>query len=201
MSNDLQLIDAVKQEDLAAIKAFVVAKDTINQRDDNGWTALNWAAGKGQLETVKLLLEHGADVFQTGRDQRTPYKIALAAGHVEVSKILREAEEKAGRDHSNQEAREFCKAYYLKAFREFPGWPDGPQPSAQEDSENGAGGNGKADAEDDGVAFLHSDLTVTKSMWHDEDVIFDDVTPEWREFCANVLEFKVADDLDLIAQS
>jgi len=39
--------------------------------------------------------------------------------------------------------------------------------------------------------FLHQDLTVTSSMWHNEDVVFDNVTPEWQEFCHTVLNFRV----------
>ena len=35
-------------------------------------------------------------------------------------------------------------------------------------------------------------------MWHDESVIYQDITPEWQAFCAGPLEFKVPDDLDLI---
>jgi hypothetical protein len=38
-------------------------------------------------------------------------------------------------------------------------------------------------------------------MWHNEDVIFDRVTPAWEEFCRDVLKFKVPDDLDYIADA
>ena len=31
-----------------------------------------------------------------------------------------------------------------------------------------------------------------------EQVVFDEVTPEWRAFCTDALGFKVPDDLDLI---
>lgn len=204
MMSKLELIEAVKQEDLSAVKALVETREWINQEDEYGWTALNWAAGKGQLEIVKLLLEHGADVFKTGRDQRTPYKTALAADHVEVSKLLREAEGKAGVDNGIHPPREFCKAYYLKDFRQFPGWPKNHQATGKEEPDSGAGvngSNGEAAVEEDEIAFLHADLTVTKSMWHQTDVIFDQVTPEWKQFCTNVLNFKVAEDLDLVTQS
>jgi hypothetical protein len=202
--NKLELIEAVKQDDLDAVKALVETQELINQEDEYGWTALNWAAGKGQTEIVKLLLEHGADVLKTGRDQRTPYKIALSANHVEVSKLLREAEGRAGGGDNGQPSREYCKAYYLKDLRQFPGWPKNQQASGQQESGNGAGAsgaNGEAAVEEDEVAFLHSDLTVTRSMWHSTDVIFDQVTPEWERFCRDVLNFKVAEDLDLIAQA
>lgn len=197
----LELIEAVKRDDLDGVKALVEEKELINQEDEYGWTALNWAAGKGQLEIVKLLLDHGADPFKTGRDQRTPYQIALAAGHVEVCRLLREAEEEVGGGNLSQSAREFCIAYSLRDLRQFPGWPVSPhQAVSQEARSNEAGGNGGAVEEDEEVAFLHPDLTVTKSMWHGEDVIFDQVTPEWEQFCTNTLNFKVADDLDLISR-
>lgn len=32
-------------------------------------------------------------------------------------------------------------------------------------------------------------------MWHDEDVVFDQVTPEWKDFCEHMLEFAVPDDI------
>jgi hypothetical protein len=35
-------------------------------------------------------------------------------------------------------------------------------------------------------------------MWHDENVIFNHVTDEWKRFCTETLGFKVLDDLDLI---
>ena len=49
--------------------------------------------------------------------------------------------------------------------------------------------------------FIHQDLTVTRSMWENEDVIFNQISPEWRDFCARELGFKVPDDLDLIASA
>lgn len=195
----LELIEAVKRDDLNALEASPSLLELINEEDEYGWTALNWAAGRGRPDIVKLLLEHGADVFKTGRDLRTPYKIALAAGHVEVARLLKEAEVKAGGEVDPP--REFSKAYYLNELRRFPGWPKQQEAAAEEN------GNRLGEVEEGGaldeeeVAFLHHDLTVTKAMWRGEDVIFSSVTPEWREFCEKVLLFKVEDDLDLVARS
>jgi len=192
--SDSQLMNSVKNGDLAVLKELLQDSVDVNEQDEQGWTALSWAAGKGDLEAVQLLLDKGADVSKVGRDQRTPYMIALAADKVEVARALRAAEAKAGGDQSGRPERQYCKAYQVSALRQFPDW--------KENNSNGAenNGNGSADefAEDD-VVFLHQDFTVTRSMWHNEDVIFDQVSPEWKEFCANVLEFKVPDDLDLIA--
>jgi ankyrin repeat protein len=202
MNNKLEVIDAVKRADLTSLRTLIQSKELIEQKDDYGWTALNWAAGKGELEAVQLLLEHDANVFQAGRDQRTPYQIALAAGPLEVSRMLVDAASKASGGGSAPK-REYCRAYNVSRFTEFPGWREGQtQAAAHGSSENGNGSTGAgSDAEEEEIAFLHSDYTVTRSMWHDEDVIFSDVTNEWREFCTNVLEFMAPSDLDLIVQS
>lgn len=190
--SDLQLINAVKSGELAILKELLDDPLHINEQDEHGWSPLGWAAGKGDLEAVQLLLDKGADVAKMGRDQRTPYMIALAAGNVEVARVLRAAEAEAGGKQSGRPERQYCKVYQVSALRQFPDWKE---TNAAEKT-----GNGSAEEfADDDVVFLHQDYTVTRSMWRNEDVIFDQVSPEWKEFCTNVLEFKVPDDLDLIA--
>lgn len=187
--SDMHLINAVKAGDTATVRELIESGADVDWQDEQGWTALNWAAGRGDIEAVKLLVESGADVFKVGRDQRTPYMIALAAGRVSVVKYLRQAEENYAGEKRERQQRPYCKAYDLKDLRRFPRWPEAK-----------AEGNGGADKElpDDAVVFVHHDLTVTQSMWHSENVIFDRIDGEWEEFCAGVLNFKVPDDLDFI---
>jgi hypothetical protein len=188
---EAQLIEAVKAGNLATVEALLVTGVDIHQQDEQGWTPLNWAAGKGDVAIVQSLLKHGADVFAVGRDQRTPYMIALAAARVEVARLLRDAEEKAaGPKHQNQPARKYCKAYYVKDLRQFSGW-----------SESQAAAGDVQDLSDNDVVFLHQDFTVTKSMWHNENVLFNQCSPEWEDFCLTVLQFQVPDDFDLIPQA
>ena len=59
--------------------------------------------------------------------------------------------------------------------------------------------NEEEEFRDEDVVFIHEDYTVTKLMWHNENVIFNQVTPEWRDFCANVIGLKVPDGIDMIA--
>ena len=192
--SDLTLIDAVKNGDLAAIaeaSAAAVGAD-INQQDEHGWTPLNWAAGRGHVEAISLLLERGADVTRVGRDQRTPYLIALAGGHAAAAKLLREAEENWGGEKISRAERKYCRAYQESELEQFPGWHE-KKIKRGDAPERPVEGEGV-----DALLFLHQDFTVTSSMWEGEDVIFDEVSPDWKEFSTNVLKFKVQDDLDLI---
>jgi len=119
--SDLQLIEAVKTGNLAAVRAVLDAGADVNQQDEHGWTPLNWASGKGDVAAIQLLLEKGADVLKVGTDQRTPYLIAAAAGRVEAMRLLKDAEERAGGEGSSSgQQRTYCKAYQLKELLGFP---------------------------------------------------------------------------------
>jgi hypothetical protein len=198
--SDLQLIEAVKAGKLSNVEELLNAGADVNEQDAQGWTPLNRAAGGGNLEVVKLLLDRGADVFKVGRDQRTPYKIALAAGHPEIVRLLKGAEEKAGGGRAEESTRQHAKAYFLRDLRKFGGWHE-ERINWKEGVDADPNGDGGQGLSEDDVVFLHRDLTVSRSIWPDENIIFNQVTPEWRDFCENVLQFKVPDDLDLIVQT
>ena len=181
--SQMEFIEAIKSGNRAAVAEMIDAGAELNQQDKQGWLPLNWAAGSGQLEIVELLLERGADPLATGRDLRTPQMIALAAGHAEVVKRLRRAEAGAKGDATDSSDRKYCTAYHLGDLRRYPSWSSEAQ-----------------DLSDDDVVFLHQDYTVTKSIWAGEDVVFNNVTDQWKEFCNTQLQFAVPDALDLIAK-
>ena len=191
--SDLKLIEEAKAGNSKGVEALIESGADVNQQDEQGWTALNFAAGNGDVALVKLLVEKGADVFKVGRDQRTPYMIALAAGRAEAARFLKEAEDNSPSNAPVRPAREYCKAYHLGDLRKFAGWKEG-----QTAPDNGDAGRGY---NDETIVYLHQDFTVTESMMRNEDVIFNDVTPEWEEFCRSSLQFKVPDDFDLMATS
>ena len=84
------LIDAVKSGDFTTVKELIESGVAVNLHDEeHEWSPLHWASGKGNIEVVKMLLEKGADVTKTGRDQRTPYQIALASSRSEVAKFFK----------------------------------------------------------------------------------------------------------------
>ncbi len=184
--SQMELIEAIKSGNQKAVKELIDAGADLSQQDKQGWTPLNWAAGSGHLEIVELLLQHGADPLAVGRDLRTPQMIALAAGHAEVVKHLRQAEAQMKNGEAEQSDRKYCTAYHLSDLRRYSAWKE------KNEAESLA---------DDDVVFLHQDYTVTKSMWAGEDVIFDDVNEDWKNFCSTELRFVVPDSLDLIPRA
>ena len=194
--SDLQLIDAVKTGQRAKVEEALNAGADIHQQDEQGWTPLNWAAGRGDLELVEFLINRGADAFRVGRDQRTPYKIALAAKHVDVARLLKQAEKAANGGDGDLSLTNYAQAFLLGNLRKFSGWREEKinwkQPAAEENGNS-------ASLTDNDVVFLHQDFTVTELIWPGENVIFNKDTPEWREFCTNELQFKVPDDFDLVS--
>ena len=77
----------------------------------------------------------------------------------------------------------YCKAYPVERFAEFPGWGKKNSPAVAE--------NQTPDEEPAKYLYLHQDYTVTDGIFSGENVVYEDLTPEWIEFCKNVLKFEV----------
>ncbi|HKR11862.1 MAG TPA: ankyrin repeat domain-containing protein [Pyrinomonadaceae bacterium] len=190
--SEMDLIEAVKSGNSDSVRELVEAGAEVNQQDKQGWTPLSWAAGKGELEIVESLLQHGADPFLVGRDLRTPQMIAVAAGRAEVVKALRRAEAERQDGDAKQSERKFCSAFYVKELRGYSAWTENEIKAADANAPHQLSG--------DDVVFLHGDYSVTRSIWANEDVVFDKVTDQWKDFCKSELQFTIPDDLDLIGQ-
>lgn len=188
-----ELLESIRAGNLAEVEAALAKDLALNAQDEYGWTALCWAAGGGNADIVRTLLARGADIGLCGQDQRTPYLIALAAGHRDAAQLLAQAQQRlrsgAGKhtDGSEQQ-RPYCRAYPLAALQQFAHWP-----------RSGDGERAAMPAQDaDAIVFLHRDFSVTGSIWAGESVIFDDVSDDWRTFCVQQLQFSAPTDLDLL---
>ena len=185
-----KLLEASRRGDPEQLEQAFQNGGNVDERDQNGWTALNWAAGRGDAVVIELLIENGADVTATGADHRTPLMIAKAAGHQDAVAILTAAEKEQGVWIDPGKERSYSKAYALRDLRQFGGWKD--------DHGDGRGESPSPEGTalpDDAIAYLHRDFTVTESMWPEENVIFNDVTSEWIEFCETELGFSIPEDL------
>jgi uncharacterized protein len=186
--NDGPLIAAVKASNREQVVALLNNGHNIDERGEQDWPALNFAAGKGDLEMVRLLSDRGADVFATGADQRTPYQIAIAASHAEVARELAQREMKAGGDHGHissheWENRPYCKAYRLTEVSEFAQWKD-------------ISGTVIVETTEGDLVFIHEDYSVTRSIWRDKEIVYKGESADWRRFCETTLRFRIPRDLD-----
>lgn len=187
--SEAKIIEVTRSGDHEGLRALLAEGADVHARDEQGWLPLNYASGRGDAESVRLLLEHGADPTLTGRDNRTPLMIARAADRREVVELLTEAEKELGVWEDPRTTRPYCKAYYLRDLRAFDGWAA----AANEGTETDDGDD--AALTDESIVYLHQDFTVTRSMWHGEDVVFGQPTEDWVGFCRDRLKFEIPEDL------
>lgn len=87
----------------------------------------------------------------------------------------------------------YCKAYPIAKLDEFGDWA-----KYYRKPENG---QQSEDVKDDDYLFLQENFTVTKGIFVDEDIVFDNVTSEWEDFCKNTLNFEVPADVSAMSNS
>lgn len=85
-----QLAENGKMEDISyLLSSDPIHRPRIDERDKYGYTALHWAAQKGHLEIVKLLLKNGASLELKSFDNGwTPLHCAVSENRIEVLKFL-----------------------------------------------------------------------------------------------------------------
>jgi Ankyrin repeats (3 copies) len=71
-----------------AAAATVEVPVNVNVYSSDGQTALHQSCRAGNLELVKLLVSHGADVRLANRDGWSALHIAVGAGHQDVARYL-----------------------------------------------------------------------------------------------------------------
>ena len=88
-----------------------------------------------------------------------------------------------------------CRAYPLWRLRESPGWIEKPENAKTVRKEvDGEIVQVPRDLTDADYVYLQRNFTVTDGIFIDENVIFDAATPEWIEFCRNVLGYIPSDN-------
>jgi hypothetical protein len=80
------------------------------------------------------------------------------------------------------EMAKYSKAYVAEQFRQYPEWSERTEPAQVSAGDD-------ATAESVEYFFLHDNYVVTSGIFRDQNVAFDAVTDEWRNFCHEVLRF------------
>lgn len=94
-----ELLTAGRKGDAEAVKALLAKGADVNAKTRYGATALSYAADKGHLGVVRILLDHGANVnVKDTFYGETPLGWAAYRGHTDIVKLLLDkgAEAKAG---------------------------------------------------------------------------------------------------------
>jgi 2-keto-3-deoxy-L-rhamnonate aldolase RhmA len=82
-------VNAAKAGDLGRLKKWLQEGNDPNQRDGEGWTPLLWAAARGHHETVRLLLDKGADSgLAHGQSGALAVHMAGHSGDVDCARAL-----------------------------------------------------------------------------------------------------------------
>ena len=86
---DLRLIQAVKDQDRAAVRGLLDQKADVKAAQSDGATALHWAAYREDIETADLLIRAGADLNAANEYGLTPLALACSTRNAAmVEKLL-----------------------------------------------------------------------------------------------------------------
>jgi len=87
---DKTIFDWVKEGNLEKVQESLKEKDgvSVDAKDEGELGLLHWAADRGNVELVALLLDHGADVNMKDHEGQTALHYAASCGHIGVAKEL-----------------------------------------------------------------------------------------------------------------
>jgi hypothetical protein len=93
---------------------------------------------------------------------------------------------------TKMEMGKYCKAYLAKQFREFPGWSENKANVRKDKKEvDGKEIEVERELDDESILYLQENYVVTDGIFKDENIIFENVTDEWKQFCHGTLAFEI----------
>ena len=99
------LFYAIEKNNLVYAQKVLSMNFDPNLHHDNGYTPLAYAAMRGSLPMVELLLHHGADAHQPTKEGDSAVELALRFGHAEVAEAVKQARRAAAsQDEEEAEA-------------------------------------------------------------------------------------------------
>lgn len=88
------------------------------------------------------------------------------------------------------EMSKYCAAYEAKKLRAFAGWSEKVD-DLRKDTDDDGKEIVRNTIDGDDVLYVHDSYVVTDDIYKDENVVFDNVTDEWKTFCTESLQFEI----------
>lgn len=86
----------------------------------------------------------------------------------------------------------YCKAYPIQMLRGYSHWTEKAENTRPEKKVvDGKEVEEKRVLTEDSFLYMQENYVVTDGIFKDENIIFDDVTPEWVEYCQQTLQFEI----------
>jgi hypothetical protein len=98
------LFYAIEKNNLVYAQKVLSMNFDPNLHHDNGYTPLAYAAMRGSLPMIELLLRNGADAGQATKEGDSAIELALRFGHAEVADALKHARRAAAAPDEEQPA-------------------------------------------------------------------------------------------------
>ena len=109
-----RLLEAVCRGDEGELENALRDGASPSWRDEQGLTALSYAAHQGEVRIARCLLNAGADVNHMDHDGMTPLMWAVQGDHIEMIRLLvQRGADPAARDKLGQSARDQAEAWKL----------------------------------------------------------------------------------------
>lgn len=87
--DSLSVHQVAAQGELTQLKEYLQKDDTLlNRPDERGFTSLMWAAAFGEIETVRYLLEMGADPHILAKERESALSLASTGGYSDIVTLL-----------------------------------------------------------------------------------------------------------------
>ena len=87
----------------------------------------------------------------------------------------------------------YCKAYSIQKLRDFSSWTENAENARKEKQKDADGKEIEVTRTltADDYLYVQENYVVTDGIFKDENIIFDQVTPEWIAYCQQTLKFEI----------
>ncbi|XP_056678355.1 DNA-binding protein RFXANK isoform X3 [Monodelphis domestica] len=90
LKHSTTLTNRQRGNEISALPATLDCDNLVNKPDDRGFTPLIWASAFGEIETVRFLLEWGANPHVLAKERESALSLASTGGYTDIVVMLLE---------------------------------------------------------------------------------------------------------------